>query len=272
MRELTIAECDIVAGGNHSHNAECGYGSSCDWVDDVIVDHPGGGGDGGGYGPPSGPGWDPPGPGGSTPGTPPPEMTDELCRSVDSSNLPNPTGSESDAVEKLKDLSIPTATVVLNDVPGGTVFHMPDGSDVTIEHLRDLWAKADFEVYDAPTWPNNGGVGEADANGGDPVFRIVASELAGYMYPGGYIYYPLHELAHVTNAGQAANAAYHNGQITWAQNEAYSNALAIAIAQAAGHPLPQTYINNLTTPVATGVTTTMGNGPKGEIDPISPCN
>lgn len=37
MRELTIAECEMASGG-HGHTQECGWGSSCNNLDDVIVD------------------------------------------------------------------------------------------------------------------------------------------------------------------------------------------------------------------------------------------
>lgn len=54
MRELTLEECQYAAGGHH-HTYECGWGSSCDWVDDVEVTGPGSGGGWSGPGIPSGP-------------------------------------------------------------------------------------------------------------------------------------------------------------------------------------------------------------------------
>jgi hypothetical protein len=145
---------------------------------------------------------------------------------------------------------------------------MPDGASVSIEELRNLWAVSDFEVLDNFN-PGNGGPGQADYNNGNPIFRIdINNGLIGYMEnPNGYTYYPLHELSHVTGAGRAYHAAGHG----FAMNESYANALAVAIAAAAGTPMNPYYLASLPTAVQNGVQTTMGTGALGSINPNATC-
>ena len=194
-------------------------------------------------------------------------LGDLACRSVDSSSVDSAAPEEVAAIDALTNTAIPATTNLLNSIPGGTVFHMPDGARVTIEELRLLWSLADFEVLQDFD-PGNGGVGEADRNGGNPIFRIDTDGLNRYLGNNwGFTYYPLHELAHVTLAG----FNYHNAGQGFAMNESYANALAAAVAAAAGQPFDPLYLDLLETDVQSGVTTTMGNGAPGTIAPGSPC-
>lgn len=198
---------------------------------------------------------------------------DEDCRSVNDlrpandPNQPRQPG-EQQAIDRLRQNAIPETTRLLNSIPGGTVFTMPDGANVSIEELRTLWSVSDFEVLTNFN-PGNGGPGQADYNGGNPAFRIdVNAGLTGYMdNPNGYTYYPLHELSHVVSAGRA----YHAGGHGYEMNESYANALAVAISAAAGLPVNPFYLQSLPTGVQPGVTTTVGTGPLGNINPNSPC-
>lgn len=200
----------------------------------------------------------------------PPPPDDDDCRSVhdlrSAGDPPQP--GEQEAIDRLRREAIPETTRLLNRIPGGTVFTMPDGASVSIEELRNLWAVSDFEVLDNFN-PGNGGPGQSDYNNGNPIFRIdVNNGLIDYMEnPNGYTYYPLHELSHVTGAGRAYHGAGHGYEM----NESYANALAVAIAAAAGTPMNPHYLATLPTAVQNGVQTTMGTGALGSINPNSPC-
>lgn len=277
MRELTLAECDLASGG-HNHDFNCGWGSGCpigDPVDDIVVT--GGwrdiyayGGNNGGSPPvfPTYPGYDggSGGPDGS--GNWGPTSEDNDCRTVDDKTGAK-TAEEQTAVDRLKNEAIPATTNLLNSIPGGTIFYMPDGASLSIEHIRAVWESSDFVVQRNYN-PGNGGPGTADHNGGNPIFTIdLNAGLVGYMEnPNNYTYYPLHELAHVTNTGYW----YHQSNPGFTANESYANALAVQIMAAAQQPINPYFQALLPTPVMPGASFTLGNGPLGTINPVSPCN
>lgn len=83
MRELTLAECGLASGG-HAHTQLCGWGSDCNFLDDVIVNgelHRYGT-----YGPPSGP---PPPDGGGGGGVGEPQPSEPDCHDVNEVGLAN---------------------------------------------------------------------------------------------------------------------------------------------------------------------------------------
>lgn len=241
MRELTMTELELVAGGSTSDVTE---------LDEIVVTGPGDGGGGGDwgdwgdwgdygdygdYGDGGGSG------GGSTDTAPPPDeasvdVTDTINRPL--------TADEQKAVNDLK-ATINDVTKAINALSDASKITLPDGSTVTGLELKSLWAKTDFVINEVGTAYANGTTnGESNWNNGDPVFSFNIDLLEDYSnLTGGMEYLALHELAHATQTGRAHNAS------SAPDNEQVANDIARAIANAGG-------LDILTNPGGGGYSTT----------------
>jgi hypothetical protein len=168
------------------------------------------------------------------------QTMDEDAITVDVQTTSPLTPEQEEAVARLH-AAIEATTALLNALPANGVFTFPDGTQITVAELRALWAKTDFVVTDrtfdngTPSLPSGGA---AHRNGGDPLFEVNVNSLVERFManPSAAMWYPLHELAHVTGLGDALNAMYHaNGLTNYEHNmnEAFANAMAIAIGEAA---------------------------------------
>ncbi len=198
------------------------------------------------------------------------------------------TPEEQAAIGKLR-AAIARMDNLLASLPSTATFTMKDGTVVTIAQLRAAWAATDFRIVDNNVPFNNGstalpGVGAADFNGGDPILSIKIGDLIGWMATNASAnLYILHDLAHVTSAGQAYwSGMYAPGSeggatrtdAEHAANEQWANDFARAIANATGAPVspnpwggysstPPTYSSGITTEGTSG---TGGTGGGGEIN------
>lgn len=114
---------------------------------------------------------------------------------------------EHNAKDKLQAI-INKVTLILAKLPPDAKLIAADGKIIEISELQELWARADFRLDPAGTADNNGygngGVGQALRNGDDPLFIIDVSKLYNYMNGKSSdlaLHYVLHELIHVTAAG-----------------------------------------------------------------------
>lgn len=133
----------------------------------------------------------------------------------------------------------------LRGLPLGAFFTLPDGSTVTASQLVDRFSNIDFVLFPTGHDFGNGGNGAAVLNGGNPILMITIGQLANNMTTlDSAAWYLTHELAHLTDAGQAMNNSMTQfgspggAQITsseWTANEQFANSLGRAIAQAAGY-------------------------------------
>lgn len=118
------------------------------------------------------------------------------------------------------------------------------GRSVSVSEIYNLALNADFHIMPNSWDPGNGGVGQAQANGGDPSLLITHAGLAGYASPNythyndsGLTYYFLHELAHVTAAGQALHADGND-----INDEIWANDMARAFSELIGKPLHDSFV------------------------------
>jgi hypothetical protein len=154
------------------------------------------------------------------------------------------TPQQLEAVEQLR-VRIGLTTEMLNALPANGLFTFPDGKTVTVAELRQLWARADFVItnnsYADNGIPGTPGAGAAIRNNGDPVFEINVDYLtnSAMVHDWTAFFYVLHELAHVTLAGDASFwSMYADGVRTddeFRRNEAFATSLAIAIGAAADY-------------------------------------
>ena len=259
MRELTLTELELVSGGNNSDVTE---------VDEIVVigDRGDGGGDWGDWGD-----WGDYGDygdygdgGGGAQGdaddgsTPPPDEA-----SIDVTvNIERPlTAEEEAAINKLKEIRT-EITNKINSIPNNEFITLADGSKVSGAELKQLWSKTDFIINEIGTeYDNKTTRGEADFNGGDPKISFNIDILKGYAdSPGGVTYAALHELGHITGAGQNHN---NSGSPI---NEQVANDIARAIAHELGmvilsNPLGGGY--STTTPLLFNEPSTSGGGGGG---------
>lgn len=155
-------------------------------------------------------------------------------------------------------------TAVANDLlqkigalPAAAAFTYPDGTSVTAGELYNLLRLADFTAIATGTAPSNDAgtglsAGAADRNGGNPIFSMEIDDLMMLQGSGyGMIIYILHELSHVTIAGDQRNGGMYapgsDGGATvtaaeWYSNEAWAYTLAREIAREAGKPLPVSWL------------------------------
>jgi hypothetical protein len=158
------------------------------------------------------------------------------------------TEAEKAAIEKLKAQILET-TFMLNLLPPNGVFTFSDGRQITVAELKALWAKADFVVTDK-SYAHLGtadlpGGGAATGPYGNPLFEVNITHLTDKFManPSAAMWYPLHELAHVTLKGKYENAAaWADGVKTSPEhraNEQFANSVALAIVtQAERHFSP----------------------------------
>lgn len=156
---------------------------------------------------------------------------------------------------------------------------------MSIGEIQQLWARSDFKLDPAGTANplggnlfigyGNGGVGSAFRNYGDPVFHIDVEQLYNYMNQSSFtwdyaLHYVLHELMHVTLAGdEVANAG--GIQATTANPvESWTSRMAQSLAGAIGLPydplfVPPGYTDSKGSPVwgPMGVATYIPPAPQG---------
>ncbi|QXT34379.1 hypothetical protein KV697_11130 [Sphingomonas sanguinis] len=221
MRDLTIAELELISGGY-------------DNGEDIVVT-------GSPYHPPyyqppyyyQPPGYYPPtsppyyGGGGSNP--PPavtiPESFNVGVHHVDTSHLTVPlTAEQKKALDDWK-TSIANDDAAINALPDNAVVRVKDDSaagyhNVLASELKSLWSKMNFTLEDqGHVYPNGTTRGESDYNNGSPKVSFNVDLIAGYAKnTGGLDYVALHELGHLSSvARDQINAANADGVWTSAE-------------------------------------------------------
>ncbi len=143
------------------------------------------------------------------------------------------------AVDRLNAIIL-KVSVMLSQLPPAGKLIAADGKIIPISELQQLWSRADFRLDSEGAATNNGyrnnGVGQAIRNNGDPLFVIDVGAL--YRYMGGSadlaLHYVLHELMHVTLAGDQVSR--NGGLHATTQNpvESWTSRMAQALATAGG--------------------------------------
>jgi len=126
----------------------------------------------------------------------------------------------------------------LDKMPDNHILTMDDGGTVNGRELKQLWSKTDFVINEKEHQYGNGfRTGEANRNNGNPIisFNIDIIEKYKGVGAGGENHLVLHELSHMTEAGNSfyAELARSGGEYTkdeFNQNERYANDIARAIA------------------------------------------
>ena len=167
-----------------------------------------------------------------------PEPTDASSIHIDVKITRPLSAAETKAVNDLA-ISIQNITSALSLMPDNEHVTLSNGMSVTGAELKDLWSRTDFTINEIKfPYANESGRGEADYNNGNPAIALNIDTLVGYDgLAGGMNYLPLHELGHMTAAGQAENIAYGANTASYDQNERLANDIAFAISSYMNTPI-----------------------------------
>jgi len=132
----------------------------------------------------------------------------------------------------------------LDKMPDSHVLTMDNGRTVNGRELKQLWSKTDFVINEEDHLYGNGfRTGEANRNNGNPIVSFNIDIIGKYknVGAGGENHLVLHELSHMTKAGDSFYAELSNsgGKYTddeLNQSERYANDIARAIAHHCGIP------------------------------------
>lgn len=170
------------------------------------------------------------------------------------------TTNERNALNKLKD-AIADMDAKIAILPPDGIITLPNGSQVTTNELRELWAKQEFKINETGTSYSNGSTdGEASFNSQTRTLTATYNidKMVGYSnLTGGLEYLVLHELAHVTAAGLASNAAAYAGDNIMTStehknNEILANDIVRAIQNALGLSILPNAGNGVDSPPTNG--------------------
>ncbi len=186
-------------------------------------------------------------------------------------NLTGITPQQQQAIDHLT-AAITAATTAIDGIPNSQIITLSDGSTVSGQELKTIWAATDFVINPKDThYDNTVNTGQANYNNGNPVVSYNIDTLTGYdILSGGMNYLALHELGHMTAAGRAFTSAHPSsgGEINPA-NEQFANDIARAIANHGGiqvlNPLTAAPIGGYSTetPIIFQTPSTGGGGGSG---------
>lgn len=160
----------------------------------------------------------------------------------------DPTQLEQQAIDFLKTVLANGNTLFNSDTFKQNSASDGNGNSITGQEVSNFFKNVDILVT-TKTY-DNGGVGEAHSRSGpqghDVLLEISIAGLVQYMgnpSSNGDVLFPdlneglswlTHEMAHVTQAGQNMNQAYHNGSVSWTANEQFAWSGGKAILEMAG--------------------------------------
>lgn len=168
--------------------------------------------------------------------------TDESEISIDIMIFRTPTASEIQAIANFRD-AVSQATNAIESINDAARVQVSPGRFVTGAELKAIWAKMDFVIHDTGT---NLGGGTTTGIAGDFASDQPTQYTLGYLdsmddFPGGSLFAMLHELGHMTQAGEDLwAAAYQDGHVDpteMAANQRLANNVAFAVANAGGLPI-----------------------------------